>query len=250
VKTSALVLAAALGLAGLQAPATATAAATEPAATRPAVLSSRTIGHSVQGRDIRAYHLGDVHAARTVVLIGVMHGSEQAPARTLRAIRDSRALVGGVNLWVIPVLNVDGAAAGRRTNAHGVDLNRNFPDRWSSSVRSAGRSAASEPETRAVMRFLNAVDPDVVVSLHQPFGAIDTSNSKHASLAKALSRALHLPRRDIGCGGPCRGTLTGWFNAHHPGEAITVEFVAHPTRTYLLQTAKRGLLAAVGGRFA
>jgi protein MpaA len=96
--------------------------------------------------------------------------------------------------------------------------------------------------------FLNRIDPDVVVSLHQPFGVVDTSVSKHRALARALSHELQLPRRDVDCGGPCHGTLTRWFNRKHHGEAITVEFTGHPGRSYLLHTAKRGLLAALGGR--
>lgn len=218
------------------------------AADRPAVREVRTIGHTVNGRDIKAFRLGDTDAKQTVVLLGVMHGSERAPARTLRTLRDGRKSVAGVNLWVIPVLNVDGALAERRSNARGVDLNRNFPQNWSRTVTGAGRSAASEPETRALMRFLDRVDPDVVVSLHQPFGVVDTSVSKDPDLARALSRKLNLPRRDVDCGGPCHGTLTGWFNSTHDGEAITVEFSRSPSRTYLKATAVRGLLAAVGGR--
>lgn len=239
-------LAAAVGLAGLGLPDLAATAAAD----RPAVREVRTIGTSVQGRDIKAFRLGDAGADRTVVLIAVMHGTERAPARTLRTLRDGRRSVAGVNLWVIPVLNPDGSASGRRSNARGVDLNRNFPQDWRRSVTGAGRSAASEPETRAVMRFLNRIDPDVVVSLHQPFAAVDTSESKTGKLARALSRELKLPRRSIDCGGPCRGTLTGWFNTTHDGEAITVEFGPSPSRTYLKRTAVLGLLAAVGGRLA
>jgi hypothetical protein len=240
----------ALGLAGALSIAALGAGGLAPsaAATRPAVHETRTIGHTVQGRDIRAFRLGDENAARTVVLLGVLHGSERDPARTLRTLRDGRRPVLGVNLWIIPVLNVDGARAQRRTNAHGVDLNRNFPDRWSRSVTGAGRAAASEPETRALMRFLDRIDPDVVISLHQPFGVVDTSESKNPALARALGRELGLPRRDVDCGGPCHGTLTGWFNRHHAGEAITVEFSRHPTRTYLTHTAVLGLLAAVRAR--
>ncbi len=218
------------------------------AADRPAVREVRTIGKSVDGRDIKAFRLGDAKAGRTVVLIGVMHGTERASARTLRTLRDGKKSVAGVNLWVIPVLNPDGSADGRRSNARGVDLNRNFPHGWSRSVTGAGRSAASEPETRALMRFLTRIDPDVVVSLHHPFAAVDTSVSKDPELARALSRELKLPRRDIDCSGPCHGTLTGWFNTTHDGEAITVEFARSPSRTYLKRTAVLGLLAAVGGR--
>lgn len=237
-------LAGTLALVGVGAPEPAAGAA----AVQPAVHEVRTIGQSVQGRAIRAFRLGDAAAATTVVLLGVMHGSERAPARTLRTLRDSRRPVAGVNLWVIPVLNPDGAATGRRSNARGVDLNRNFPHHWTRAVAGSGPRAASEPETRALLRFLKRVDPDVVVSLHQPFAAVDTSVSKGPKLARALSRHLNLPRRSIDCGGPCHGTLTGWFNTTHAGEAITVEFARSPSRSYLKRTAVRGLLAAVGAR--
>ncbi len=217
-------------------------------ADRAAVSEVRTLGITAQGRAIQAFRLGDPVAKRTVVLIGVMHGSERAPGLTLKTLRDSSRSVTGVNLWVIPVLNPDGSATGRRTNARGVDLNRNFPHTWSRAVRGAGQRAGSERETRAVMRFLDRIDPEVVISLHSPFAVVDTSVSKRRGLATALSRELSLPRRNVDCGGPCHGTLTGWFNANHPGEAITVEFGRSPSRTYLRGTAVRGLLAAVGAR--
>lgn len=242
---AAAVLAGAVTLTGAGAPAL---SADATAAERPAVREVRTIGQSVQGRDIKAFRLGDADAGTTVVFLGVMHGSERAPARTLRTLRDGSRAVAGVNLWIIPVLNPDGAAVGRRTNAHGVDLNRNFPHLWKRGVPGAGPAAASEPETRAALRFLKRIDPDVVVSLHQPFAAVDTSVSKGPRLARALSRALNLPRRSIDCGGPCHGTLTGWFNTTRAGEAITVEFARSPSRTYLRRTAVLGLLQAVGGR--
>ncbi|WP_019877793.1 DUF2817 domain-containing protein [Sporichthya polymorpha] len=250
---TAIALSAPLSTPGSAAPAatptaTSDSASDHQASTRSAVAEVRTIGTTVRGRQIRAYRLGEANAARTVVLLGVMHGSERAPGLTLRRLRDTAQTVTRVDLWVIPVLNPDGAATGRRANARGVDLNRNFPHRWSRSVSGAGRTAASERETKAIMRFLDRVDPDVVVSLHQPFAAVDTSVNKGRGLARALSRELKLPRRDIDCGGPCRGTLTGWFNATHAGEAITVEFGPRPARNYLRRTAVRGLVAAVGGR--
>lgn len=220
-----------------------------PEAPSTGVTETRTIGRSVQDRAIDAYRLGAPSASTTVVALGLMHGNEPAPRATLEALRDGPTVT-GLDLWVIPILNPDGAAADIRANANGVDLNRNFPAEWlpEDPRFDPGPEAASEPETRAIVAFLDEVDPDVVVSLHQPYGVVDTSESKFPDLAEALGRELGLPLRHVDCTGPCHGTLTGWFNATHAGEAITVEFGAEPTPDYLTETAPRGLLSAVGGR--
>src|SRR6478672_5506184 len=135
---------------------------------RPAVIGVRTLGHSVQGRRIVAWHLGQPGKPK-VVLIATMHGNERAPRQILESLRDRRP-IRGVDLWVVPTYNPDGAAHGTRKNAHGVDLNRNYPYGWRDldGNYESGPSAGSEPETRAMMRFLSSVRPAWVLSFHQP----------------------------------------------------------------------------------
>src|SRR4051812_39116653 len=99
-----------------------------PTPSRPAVIGHRVIGHSVRGRPIKAWHLGE-RGRRKVVLISVMHGDEPASRRILTDLRDGPR-VHDLDLWVVPVYNPDGLAARTRKNAHGVDLNRNYPYRW------------------------------------------------------------------------------------------------------------------------
>ncbi len=96
-----------------------------------AVISKRVIGTSVQGRPIVAYRLGEPDSPKdpTVVLISTMHGDEPATRQILQALRDGGPII-GIDLWVVPTHNPDGLAAGTRKNAHGVDLNRNYPYRW------------------------------------------------------------------------------------------------------------------------
>ena len=244
----ATLLSATSATAGSAAP-TAPAAAPAPAAARPAVLEKRVIGKSVKGRRIVAWHLGEPDAPRVqrVVLISTMHGNEPATRRILEALRDG-APIEGIDLWVIPTYNPDGLDRGTRKNAHGVDLNRNFPYKWADldGNYESGPRPRSEPETRAVMRFLRTVRPDRVLSFHQPLYAVDTDTKKPA-FARRVARKLHLPRRSLTCGGVCHGTMTGWFNNSFRGAALTVEYGARPSRQQMSSAPAR-LLRLFGAR--
>lgn len=213
---------------------------------RPAVIGRRVIGHSVQGRRLRAWHVGDPRDATTVVAMATMHGDEPAPRHTLMRLRDG-ARIRGVNLWLLPTVNPDGLARGSRYNARGVDLNRNFPRRWRA-MPHAGRRPASAPETRALMRFLRNVSPDRVVSFHQPLHGVDVHGSKLPRFARRLAENFRLPRKNFDCGGGCHGTMTQWFNARFRGACVTVEYGAHPRRRYVNRLGPRALLRSIGGR--
>jgi predicted deacylase len=207
-----------------------------------AVIGKRVIGRTVRDRPIRAFHLGEP-GKRTVVLIATMHGNEQAPRQILGTLRDGRP-VHGIDLWVLPVYNPDGLAADTRKNAHGVDLNRNFPYRWADldGTYESGPGPASEPETRAVMRFLKRVRPRWVLSFHQPLHAVDT-DTKDKAFSRRVARHLDLPRKALTCGGVCHGTMTGWFNHRFRGTALTVEYGAHPGRRLMRVRAPRQVLS-------
>ena len=214
-----------------------------PAATsrRPAVLGVSVIGYSVEGRPIRAWHLGTPGDTR-VVLVSTMHGDESKVSEILTSLRDGRR-VRGIDLWVVPTYNPDGKARHRRQNARGVDLNRNYPTSWrrASGRYDSGRAPASEPETKAMMGFLRKVRPAYVVSFHQPLHGVDTL-TKHAAFSRRLAAALHLPVKRFSCNGGCHGTMTMWFNKRFRGQAVTVEFGASPSRTELRGAVTRRLL--------
>ncbi|MGN6782027.1 MAG: M14 family zinc carboxypeptidase [Marmoricola sp.] len=212
---------------------------------RPAVLGKRVIGHSVRGRPIVAWHLGQPGKPK-VLLVSVMHGNEGAPRQILTSLRDGRPIT-GVNLWVIPTYNPDGYAADTRKNAHGVDLNRNFPNHWADLDGSyeSGPRAASEPETRAMMRFLRDVRPSRIISFHQPLKGVDT-DTKDPRFSRRVSRALNLPLKSFTCGGVCHGTMTGWFNSRFGGSALTAEYGAHPSRHRMRVVAPRQVLGLWG----
>ena len=184
------------------------------------------IGTSVQGRPIRAVHRWTDGATRSTVVVGSIHGDERAGMRVVRRLRTA-ALPAGVDLWLVRTMNPDGTAADRRTNGHGVDLNRNFPTYWqragAGTATWSGPTAASEPETRAAMSFLRTVAPRTTVVFHQPLSGVDSYRAKSMTLVLRLSRLLDLPVRSFDCAGGCHGTLTDWHNRHLPGRAVTIE---------------------------
>jgi predicted deacylase len=241
--------AALLGLGSLGAATLVTTAEAAPIGDAPTVIASEVIGRSVQGRAIRAYRLGDPTSPTKAVVLGAIHGDETAGIRVTEGIRRGRP-VHEVDLWVIPTVNPDGVARGTRQNAHGVDLNRNFPHKWAplSGKYYSGTKALSEPEARALRRFLDRVKPDLMVSFHQPLYGVG-SDTKGKAFQRRLSNGLDLPIRAFNCTGVCHGTMTSWYNHNHAGTAITVEFGYHPSVSWLRGQAARATVRAVLGQY-
>jgi succinylglutamate desuccinylase len=184
------------------------------------------LGTSTEGRAIVAVHRWRDGARRPVVVVGSMHGDERAGMRVVRRLRSTTLPPGG-DLWLVRTMNPDGTKADRRTNALGVDLNRNFPRYWAAAGAGtatwSGPSRASEPETRAMMRFLRNIRPRTTLVVHQPLFGIDSYRAKSMTLVRRLSRDTGLPVRSFDCRGGCHGTLTDWHNARVGGRAVTVE---------------------------
>jgi len=209
-------------------------------------------GTTHQGRDMIAYFRGDPKAEHVVLVLGQMHGDEPAGRDTaLQIARKMRPKV-GTGLWVIPSMNPDGRAKHRRTNARGVDLNRNWPTSgWIRGTKGSrtygGPKKGSERETKAMMRFLKKHRPDYIASIHQPLKGIGKSG-KDVAFEKRLAKQLGLKRKSFGVaqGKGTSPTLTGWYNRYlgRHGTAITVEYAAKPSKTYRLSKAPHGILRA------
>jgi protein MpaA len=215
---------------------------------RAAAPATLVIGHSVLGRAIVAHRTGPADAPYVLLVIGQMHGNEPRGRDVAREVA-ARTPIAGLQVWTISTMNPDGAIARRRTNAHGVDLNRNFPYGWRRTpgpqrLYYAGPRAASEPETRAMMVFLDRLRPDLVVSLHQAFRSVDVGNPRTSVWARRLATLLRLQMRAVPCAGPCSGTLTSWFNSRYAGAALTVELPSVVTPAWAAYDAKAILLVA------
>lgn len=185
--------------------------------------SAEVIGVTSEGRNIVAKFQGDPAATSIIVAIGQMHGNEPGGRRVIRALR-GMTLDPGVGLWTILTLNPDGAKRGTRVNARGVDLNRNFPDRWRPHARYfPGNHAASESETKAAMAFLHRVQPSLVISYHQAYNVVDSAMPRSRPLARDYAKLTGLGLSRVPCMGPCRGTMIGWLGHHTSTKGFTVE---------------------------
>jgi beta-N-acetylhexosaminidase len=213
----------------------------------PADLPPRIVaGRSVEGRRIVAVREGDPLAPVRVLVTGSIHGEEPAGVRVIRQLRRMTPPP-GVQLWTVRTLNPDGLAKDRRQNDHGVDLNRNFPTRWRGGGRPfdgyyPGPRPASEPETRAAMRLVRRIHPDLSIHFHQPLDVVYMTDSADPAILRAYARRSGLPARHMP---RLNGTLTGWQNTTFSGtNAFVVEFAGGRPSDALIRRNARAVMAA------
>jgi murein peptide amidase A len=207
--------------------------------------ASEMVGRSVRGKPIIATRFGDATSDRVVLVVGVIHGDERAGLRVVRALRRTAPTVEGAQLWLIPTVNPDGLRAHTRKNAHGVDLNRNFPYRWQDDVPHSngyypGPRPSSEPETRAVMAFIRRIQPDLSIWYHQPWGAVLACRGR-PPIAAEYAKLVGMQTSCRGKG--LHGTAITWEMHEFPGSSAFV--VEMPPGTISGGSADRQARAAL-----
>jgi len=128
---------------------------------KPGLITVTEEGRSVEGRAIRLVRLnrGGAKARFKVLFYAQQHGNEisgkDAQLCLIRAIAEKPALLPeDVDLYLMPMMNPDGAEAGRRTNGAKADLNRDH-------IR------LLQPETRALHAVARRVLPHLAVDSHE-----------------------------------------------------------------------------------
>jgi murein peptide amidase A len=198
------------------------------------------LGHSVEHRPIRAHELGEPFSGRRVLIVGCIHGNERAGISVARRL-DAMLSPGGIDLWVLDDLNPDGAAADTRQNAHGVDLNRNFPYGWRPAGQPGdqqypGPRPLSEPEARIAYRLILRLRPQITIFFHQPLGLVDESGGD-PRVERRFAQLSGLPLRRLT---RYPGSAVGWQNHRLPtSTAFVVELppgrLTPPNTTRLAQ---------------
>lgn len=149
---------------------------------------------SVKGVPLYTRDIAEPNAQVRVLVIGAIHGDELTSATVAMhwialAAGEKMEMPQPVHWRFVPIVNPDGMLAKphKRTNADGVDLNRNFPTPdwqrdaaiyWEKRTgkdprRWPGPKPLSEPETRFVLDQVEHFRPHLIVSIHAPFGVLD-----------------------------------------------------------------------------
>lgn len=225
--------------------------------------SRSVIGNSILGHEIELYTFGK--GETNIAFVGGIHGGYEWNSVFLAykfvdyLIASPEVIPNDLSINIIPNANPDGLfevvnSGGRftlediknedlvsgkgRLNNNNVDLNRNFDCKWKpestwkSNVVSAGTSAFSEPEARAIKYFVNEYSPDAVIFWHSKAGAVYASECENGILPETLAimnayaRSSGYRAVDVFDGYEITGDAEGWL-ASIGIPAITVELETH-----------------------
>ena len=180
-----------------------------------------------------------------MLVIGAIHGDELSSASVamhwLKLAELSPADMPQAVHWrFIPALNPDGLLSQppRRVNANGVDLNRNFPTpNWERDAKTywekrtnkdprryPGTKPLSEPEFKFVYEQMQRFKPQLIVSIHAPYGVLDFDGP---SVPPSKLGRLYLDQVGI-----FPGSLGNYGGVHKGVPVVTVE-LPNSTRTPL-----------------
>lgn len=150
---------------------------------------------------VYAYVFEPEHYEKTVLISACIHGSERitfhsvcnfmdevcrhnTTDRTLSYIRSR------VKIVLVPVVSPYGLMHGSAKNAAGVDINLNFPYKWSECTKAnKGEQAGDMQETANIMTLLNSLKSDKLCAV------LDLHTSSHV----LTGRAAFYPRGQKGC---------------------------------------------------
>lgn len=184
------------------------------------------IGFSTEHRDIYAYRFGS--GRNKLLVVGGIHGGYEGNTialsnRLVSYFEDNPGSIpDDVSLYIIPNLNPDGYEYDTRTNANGVDLNRNWDCKWKptayhkSNSISPGAFAFSELETQQLRDFVLDQNINAIIFYHSQAGTVGpgvcgTNVDNARKLGSRIARATGYSY-DENSQYPVSGDASGYFN--------------------------------------
>ena len=210
------------------------------------------IGTSVQNRPLTVYTMGS--GKTRILILGGIHGSEGTSSYVAEQLLDYLSThpqhLKNRTIAMYPRANPDGLSRGIRTNANHVDLNRNFPARNWTRLRTPGYDGGpnplSEPESRALDSYIRQFSPDVIISIH----SIDRNRQQNnydgpaRYIAEAMAPHNHYPVTD-NIGYPTPGSLGSYAGIDQQIPTITLELPRTQPGPDAWENNRDALLAAI-----
>ena len=147
----------------------------------PSLMSYRTVGRSVENRNIIMFTIGNPDGGR-VFFDGAIHGEESLAGEILYSYAKwlvtsdsplAKRILAATCTLIVPAVDADEYNI-VRTNAHHVDLNRNFATNWQrvyspdpSSWYYRGPTPLSEPESQTIASIFHTYKPSFYVNVHR-----------------------------------------------------------------------------------
>lgn len=176
---------------------------------------------------------------KTVLVIGVFHGDEPDGEYLINRYLSEKNETKN-RLLFIPCLNPDGLANGTRTNANGVDLNRNFPaQNWELGEKNeyfGGDSPASEQETKFLVYVIDKYKPDLIITLHEPYQVVNYDGPAKDIAQKISEITGYKTEESIGY--PTPGSFGTYCGIEKKIPTITLELPEKSDKEILYNTVK------------
>lgn len=176
----------------------------------PQLVSAEIMGHSVQQRPIELLTMG--HGETVLLIVATIHGNEDAGTplvyKLIDVLKQRPQLLASKTILIVPVANPDGMALGIRSNAMGIDLNRNFPAPNRVNNHSNGETGLTEPESKILHDLIVSRKPQRILTLHQPLICIDYDGDGEA-IARQMGMYCSLPVKKLGARPGSLGSFSG-----------------------------------------
>lgn len=222
----------------------------DPNAGDAAVTDWEVVGQSVQSRPIRVRTIGS--GDRKVLYIGGIHGDEPEGKYATEALPQAFSDAGLGDIATLTILedaNPDGRVAVTRTNANGVDVNRNFPaSNFDAGDPANGGTPLSQPESRAVVETVDRVGPDVVLVMHSWMGAeFINFDGPAREIAERFSASSGLPLKESAAFAATPGSLGSFTGRDRGVPTLTIEARRGAEPHQVWEQLQRALIEVIRG---